>query len=172
MSDIKAGYYKARGIPGTEQHGYASGGGEQISVELDVYISDQETRRLTTILAFAGKAAPISIDRLKALGWDGSGELKGIGANEVEVEIKYETNPAKPEEGPKMKVEVKTDGGRFSFKKPMSEPEKRGFMANLSKQAAQLAAGTPAAAPAAGGGYPPNWDTNGPAQGAPPKPVL
>ncbi len=169
MSDIRAGYYKARGVAGTEQHGYASGGGEQISVELDVQLSDQETRRLTTILAFAGKAAPISIDRLKALGWDGSDVLKGIDQNEVDVEIKYEVNPQKPDDPPGMKVEIKTNGGRFSFKKPMSEPEKRGFMTNLSKQAAQLGNGVPAGSPASGNGYPPNWDTSG---APPPKPAL
>jgi hypothetical protein len=170
MSDIKAGYYKARGVEGTEQHGYAASGGEQISIELDVHLSDQETRRLTTILAFAGKAAPISIERLKALGWDGSNELRGIGRNEVDVEVKYESNPQKPEAGPQMRVEIKTEGGRFTFKKPMSEPEKRGFMVNLSKQAAQLSGGTPQAP--SGGGYPSSWDTNGPPQGGAPKPAL
>lgn len=143
MSDIKAGYYKGRGVAGSEQHGRASGGGEQISLELDVHLSDQETRRLTTILAFAGGALPYSIDRLKALGWDGSNELRGIDKNEVDVEIKYEANPQKPGEAPAMKVEIKTNGGRFAFKTPMSDQEKRGFMANLSKQAAQLSQGQP-----------------------------
>lgn len=145
MSERKyrAGFYRARGVAGSEQHGYAQGGGEQIALELDVQISDQEIARLTTILAFAGNAAPISIDRLKALGWDGSNELRGIDANEVEVEIKYEVPPGKSAEV--MKVEIKTNGGRFSFKQPMGDAERRGFMASLSKQAAQLAGGRPAA---------------------------
>lgn len=167
MSERKyqAGFYKAHGIEGSEQQGYAEGGGEQISVELDVQLSDQEIVRLTSILSFNGKAAPISIERLKALGWDGSDVLRGINKNEVEVEIKYRIPPGKTEE--RMEVEIKTNGGRFSFKKPMSEPEKRGFMANLSKQAAQLAANPQGTAPALGPS-PASWDTNGP----PAKPAL
>ena len=43
-----------------------------------------------------------------------------------------------------MEVEIKTGGGRFTFKKPMSDVEKRGFMANLSKQASQLGGGAQA----------------------------
>lgn len=156
MSDIKAGYYRARGIAGSEQFGSSSNGGEQISVELDVHISDQETRRLTTILAFSGGALPISIERLKALGWDGSNELKGIDRNEVEVQVKYETNPQKPDEGPQMKVEIKTGGGRFAFKAPMNDQQKRGFMANLSKHAAQMTGGQAPPQPSA-----PRGDTSG-----------
>lgn len=161
--DIKAGFYKARGVAGTEQYGYASGGGEQLSLELDVQISDQESVRLTTILAFAGKAMQYSIERLKALGWDGSNELRGIDRNEVDVQVKYELNPQKPNEPPQMRVEIKTNGGRFAFKQPMGEPEKRGFLANLAKEAKQLEAGGPPAAagrgPAPqGNGYPPSWD--------------
>jgi hypothetical protein len=158
--DIKAGYYKARGIAGTEQHGHAANGSEQIALELDVALSDQETRRLTTILSFGGKAASYSIERLKALGWDGSDQLRGIDKNEVEVEIKYEEYQGKVS----MRVEIKYgDGGRFAFKKPMSEPEKRGFMSALSKQAAQLGGSGNGAAPAAaGGGYPQSWDEPAP----------
>lgn len=168
MSDrrYKAGFYRARGVAGTEQHGYAQGGGEQVSLELDVQISDQNVVRLTTILAFAGGAGPISIERLKALGWDGSNELRGIDRNEVEVEIKYEIPPGKTEE--QMRVEIKT-GGRFAFKKPMNDQEKRGFMAALSKQAAQLDAANgqrpPAQANERGAEFP--YGANAPPQGAP-----
>ncbi len=142
MSERKyqAGFYRARGVLGSEQHGTSeSSGGEQISIALDVAISDQETARLTTILSFAGGAMAVSIERLKALGWDGSNELRGIDRNEVDVEIRYRTPPGKTEE--RMEVEIKTNGGRFAFKKPMSEPEKRGFMAKLSAAAKQLDAG-------------------------------
>lgn len=163
--DIKAGYYKARGVAGTEQFGLSGTGGEQISVELDVQISDQESVRLTTILAFSGKAMAISIDRLKALGWDGSNELRGIDQNEVDVEVKYELNPQKPEQPPQMRVEIKTNGGRFAFKAPMAEQEKRGFLSRLSQEAKRLDAGSGAPAAAAGrgpapqgNGYPPSWD--------------
>lgn len=168
----QAGFYKARGVEGSEQHGYASNGGEQIAVDLDVHISDQETVRLATVLSFAGNAVQYSIERLKALGWDGSNELRGIGRNEVDVEIKYEIPPGKSAEV--MKVEIKTNGaGRFAFKKPMSDMEKRGFMSNLSNLAKQYENGTapaqaqrpPAQQQAGGQGYPSTWDDK---PGAPP----
>lgn len=177
----QAGFYKARGIEGSEQHGYAANGGEQIAVDLDVQISDQETARLATVLSFSGNAIQYSIERLKALGWDGSNELRGIGRNEVDVEIKYEIPPGKNAEV--MKVEIKTNGGRFAFKKPMSDMEKRGFMTNLSNLAKQYENGNaPAQAQRPptqqqtqqqtqqGGGYPPSWDERQapPAQGAQP----
>lgn len=174
--DIRAGYYKARGVQGTEQFGLSGTGGEQISVELEVQVSDQESVRLTTILAFSGKAMAISIDRLKALGWDGSNELRGLDRNEVDVEVKYELNPQKPDQPPQLRVEIKTNGGRFAFKAPMAEQEKRGFMSKLAQEAKRLDAGAPApaqaprqAAPQQGNGYPPSWD-DGPRGGAPAKP--
>lgn len=174
----QAGIYRGRGVEGSEQHGFAQNGGEQIAVDLYVQISDQETPRLTTVLSFAGNAVQYSIERLKALGWDGSNELRGIGRNEVDVEIKYEIPPGKNAEV--MKIEIKTNGaGRFAFRKPMSDMEKRGFMTNLSnlaKQYENCAAPAPAQAQAQrppmqqqaqqGQGYPPSWDENN--RGAPP----
>lgn len=130
----KAGFYRARGVAGSEQYGTASGGGEQISLDVDVQYEGRAVR-LTTILSFNGGALPISIERLKAMGWDGSNELRGVDRQEFDVEIKYEIPPGKNEE--KMVVEVKT-GQRFKFKEPMSDQQKRGFMSNLSKTAQQL----------------------------------
>jgi hypothetical protein len=170
FDEMQVGFYKARGVEGSEQFGHSNEGGEQISVELDVQVSDQEVVRCTTILAFSGKAAPISIERLKALGWDGSNELRGIGRNEVDVEVKLDTYNGKTSK----KVEIKTNGGgRFSFKKPMADQEKRGFMASLSKQASQLGA-APQGAPTQAGpnGYPKTWDTSGPPPQGQGKPVL
>lgn len=166
MRKYQAGYYRGRGVAGSEQHGYANSGSEQISLDLDVQISDQEVVRLTTIMSFSGGAAEYSIERLKALGWDGSNELRGIDQNEVDVEIKYEVPPGRSEEV--MRVEIKTGGGRFTFKKPMADAEKRGFMAQLSRQAAQLAGGGGGAGGGGQGGggrgYPDSWD-GPPAQG-------
>lgn len=163
------GFFKARGIEGSAQHGYANNGSEQIAIDLKL----ENGRTVTTILSFSGGAVPYSIERLKALGWDGSNELRGIDRNEVEVEIKYSVPPGKTEE--RMEVEIKTAGGRFTFKKPMSDMEKRGFMTNLSNLAKQYESGNaPAQAqrpPAQqqaqqSQGYPSSWDENN--RGAPP----
>ena len=137
---IKAGYYKGRAIPGSAQHGYAKDGvSEQIAVDLQLETGD----RVTTVLSFNGGAVPYSIERLKALGWDGSNELNGIDRNEVEVQIKYEVPPGKTEEV--MRAEIKTKSGRFTFNNQMNEQQKRGFMSNLSNLAKQYENGTPPA---------------------------
>lgn len=132
---IKPGYYKARGIAGSAQFGYAKNGSEQISVGLQL----ENGERMTTILSFSGGAVPISIDRLKALGWDGvSEELAGIDKLDAEVQVKedefHDEQTGELKKG--LKAEIKTGGGgRFAFKKPMEEREKRGFMSDLVKKA-------------------------------------
>jgi len=154
------GYYKARGIAGSEQFGYAKEGGEQVSVGLEVKISEKQTVQLSTIMSFSGGAVPYSIERLKALGWTGGDTLEGIDANEVTVQLFYETPPGKSQE--QLKVEIKTNGGsRFSFARPMDDQQKRGFMTNLSKLGRENGPGV-AKAGASGGGYPASWDESQP----------
>jgi Flp pilus assembly secretin CpaC len=154
--DIQAGYYRGRGVAGSAQFGLSASGGEQVSLEVKLL---DIGRTVTTIMAFAGKAMEFSIERLMALGWNGQADesFPGIDTNEVNVEVKYEPD----REGvSRMRVEIKTNGGHFSFKTPMAEQQKRGFMANLAKTAAQLGGARHGAAPAAGGakGYPADWD--------------
>lgn len=172
--DIQAGYYKGRGIEGSEQFGFSKSGGEQVSIELELV---DLQRTVTTLLAFAGNGMGPALERLKALGWDGNPNgLAGIGRNEVQVEIKYEEWDGKIS----MKAEIKTRDGKFSFKAPMAENQKRGFLAELAKVAAQVDGGgappAPGSRPAQGGppgqgrGYPADWDKGGggqrpPAQG-------
>lgn len=135
MSKLAAGYYKGRAVKDSAQYGYAKEGGEQISIELQLDVG----QTVTTILSFSGGAIPYSIERLKALGWDGSNELNGIERNEVDVQIKYELKPGTNDE--QMRAEIKTTGGRFSFKTPMNDQQRRGFMANLANTAKQYEQG-------------------------------
>lgn len=139
MSERLQGYFKARGVAGSDQHGNAANGSEQIAIDLDVQVTPTETRRMTTILSFSGRAVPYSIERLEALGWDRSADLpmRGLDRNEVDVEIKWERNPTTGEE--QQRVEIKTTAGRFTFKAPMSDMQKRGFMAKLAETAKQQA---------------------------------
>ncbi len=165
--DIQAGYYRARAIEGSEQFGFSKNGGEQVAIVLELL---DLRRQVTTLLAFGGNGMGPSIERLKALGWDGNpAGLAGIGTHEVQCEIKYEDWQGKIS----MRAEIKTRDGKFSFKAPMAEQQKRGFLAELAKVAAQVDGGgappAPASRPAQGGppakgGYPSDWDkgTTGP----------
>ena len=88
---IAPGTYRARAIAGEEEYAVSGSGGEQIIIPLDV--NDGATvHRMRTYLAFAGKAGPFSIARLRACGWTGTDVtcLSGIDRNEVDVEVKEE----------------------------------------------------------------------------------
>lgn len=149
--EIKPGYYRARAIIGTEQFGWSSKGGKQISFELMLLDIEQ---RVTTILSFGGNGEAPSLERLKACGWKGGEDTEGLDANEVQVEISY--SPDK--EGKlRMSAEIKTRG-RFKFQKPMSEREVKGFWADAAKAAKAIDAAPNG--PSGGGAksYPTNWD--------------
>ncbi len=156
--DIQPGQYKARGVEGSEQEG-AGAKGEQVAI--DLVLVDLNGRTVTTILHFSPDATRYSIDRLKALGWDGGDSFTGISKNEVPVLITYEEYQGKT----RMKVEIVAS--RFSFKVPLSDVEKRGFRARLKQIAAQQESAGPAApgaapTPRAGVTYPNDWDKGAP----------
>lgn len=143
---IPAGIYKARGVEGSVQYGKTVNGIEQVAVDVELI---EFGRTVTTFLFFSDAAKPYSIDRLKALGWNGDAPITGIGRNEAQVRISYEDY--KGEE--KMKVEVMTGGGRVSLREQLSPQEQRGFFAML------VDAGKKAGISAQGGaGYPKAWD--------------
>lgn len=155
--EIPAGEYRARGIAGSEQAGITSNGNDQIGIDLNLI---ELNRTVTTVLIFTDKSEKYSIDRLRALGWQGGETLAGIDANEVKARIKYEVY-AGDDGQPKrqMKVEVVTGGGRFVFDKPMDDQQKRGFFARLNQIAGSAPAGAGGAKGApAGNGYPADWD--------------
>ena len=128
MSDgkIPAGYYKGRGVEGSEQYGRTNAGDVQIALDLDV---PSLNRKFTTFLYFTEAAAPYAIERLRACGWIGMdlSDLRGIGSAEVDVQIKYETYKG----AERMKVDIATGGGRIVLEKPLDEKEKREFAARM-----------------------------------------
>lgn len=134
---IPAGTYRAKAIEGSEQYGTTSNGNDQIVVDLDILDLGEN---LSTFLVFSEKAAPYSIDRLRALGWTGNdlSDLQGISTNEVEVAVKYE--PYQGEE--KMKVEILLGGGRVTLKHQLDDKGKKAFAAKYKA----LLGGSPAPA--------------------------
>lgn len=128
MSDkIEAGIYKGRGVEGSAQlNQNQNTGTETVAIDIEL---PQVGRTVTTFLYFTDKAEKQAIERLRALGWDGSDDFRGISANEVDVQVKYETYQG----AEKMKVEIVTGAGRVVLRDTMNDQQKRGFMAKLQK---------------------------------------
>ena len=119
MFDPKPGIYKGKGVKGSEQYGESPNGNLELVLQLEVLIAEGDSRRFSTVLYFSGEAAPYSIPRLRALGWEGNdiSDLTGIDKNEVAIEIGYPVDPT--DNKPKRKVQISTGGGVFNTKKPM-----------------------------------------------------
>lgn len=133
---IDPGTHRGRGIAGTEQYGTTTNGNDQIVLDLDLFDIGE---KVSTFLVFSDKSAPYSIERLRALGWSGNdlADLKGIDANEVSVEVKYEMYNGEE----KMKVQILTGGG-VVLKDKLDDKGKKAF---ASKYKALAASSTPAA---------------------------
>lgn len=118
---LAPGSYKARAVAGAEQFTTSSSGGEQIVIELAVQTGASSTERVKTFLAFSGNAAPLSIRRLRALGWRGDDitRLVGIDANEVTAIVKLQTYDGKT----RTVVEIATPREA----RPLDDSAKRSF---------------------------------------------
>jgi hypothetical protein len=173
---VKSGYYsgcKALANSGTDW-GETEAGDPQTIVNVWVPKLDRE---FPVYLVFGdskeGKRASrdISIEKLKACGWDGSEEMpfRGIDKNEITVRISYDTYRGKTS----LRADIVT-GGRFKHEMPVEK--RNAFAAELSKHAAALASGTASSAPSsapsgtsrpaqrqapAQGGYSKEWDKGG-----------
>ena len=115
--DPKPGIYKGRAVEGSEQYSESVNGNPELLI--DLVLPELANRRLTTVLYFTGEATPYSLVRLRALGWEGDDlqNLKGIGKNEVGIEIKYNLY----EGSWKMKVEIMSGAGKFTASKPQDK---------------------------------------------------
>jgi hypothetical protein len=117
MFDPKPGIYKGRVVKGTEEYGESPNGNPELYLQIE--IPELDNRRFTTVLYFSGDAAPYSVPRLRACGWEGNdiSNLEGIDKNEIAIDIGY---PIDPGDGkPKRKVQISTGGGVFGTKKPI-----------------------------------------------------
>lgn len=139
--EYKEGYYKGRAVAGSARFGNAASGGEQLALDLHV---PELGRSFTTVLSFAGKAGPYSIERMKACGWKGGADksLPGIDTNEVDVSISYE-NYTNGQGETKRQLRVQIATGGFAFKAPMNDKQIGGFLANLTKQMGGSVKGQP-----------------------------
>ena len=158
---IAAGTYKGRGVTGSEQYGTTSKGNDQIVLDIDLV---ELGTRVSTFLVFSDNSAAFSIDRLRALGWEGNDllNLVGIDRNEVDVLVKYELYQGEQ----KMKVEIMTGGGRVTLQDQMNDTGKRAFAARFNKLAAVAGGQAPGARPTGQGSDPTSFPYG---QNAPPQ---
>ena len=134
---VAAGFYKGRGVAGSEQYATnPNNGNDQIAIDVEI---PSLNRAFTTFLYFSDAAAPYAIDRLRACGWQGDdlSNLAGIDANEVDVQIKYEVFDGKE----RMKIDIATGGGRVKLENVMTPQQRKAFAARM-KPALKGAAAT------------------------------
>jgi hypothetical protein len=114
--NITEGRYKAHAIKGSEQYGEAGSGTLQLAIDLEV---PELGRTLTAFLYFSEAATPFSIDRLRTLGWQGDNirDLKGIDANEVDVDVRTEVFEGQT----RWRVEILTGPGRVTLTKSLDK---------------------------------------------------
>lgn len=155
---VAAGFYKGRALAGSEQYGTTKQGTEQLAIDIAI---PSVNMTLTTFLYFTKAAAPYALERLRACGWKGSdlANLAGIEANEIDVQLRYETYDGKES----LKCDIAIGGGRVKLDAPMSEAQKRAFAARMKAViggAAQAAQQRPPTQqnrrPPANPGYDPN----------------
>lgn len=144
---VPAGFYKGRAIEGSEQYGTTTNGNDQILIDVEVPALE---RNFTVFLVFSDAAAQYAIDKLRACGWEGDdvSNLAGIGKNEVDIAIKYESYQGKE----RMKVDIYAGGGRFTLENQMDDKQKRSFaarMKSMMKGGASNGAATPKPPPTA-----------------------
>ncbi len=136
---IQAGNYRGRGIEGSEQYGTTSNGNDQVVIDLELLDIGE---KVSTFLVFSERAAKYSMERLRALGWSGNdlSNLSGISTNEVEVEVKYEEYQGEQ----KMKVQIRTNGGRVQLQNQFDDKGRKAFAAKYKALAASTAGAAPA----------------------------
>lgn len=142
---IPAGNYRGKAVAGSEQYGETSNNNDQIVIDLDLTDIGE---RVSTFLVFSEKAAPYSMKRLRALGWEGTDltNLQGIDSKEVDVEVKYEEYQGEM----KMKVQI-VAGGTVTLEKKFDDKGKKAFAAKFASLA-KATVPTPNNAPAAAAG--------------------
>lgn len=129
---IPAGIHLCHGVAGSVQEGVSSQGTDFLAIKLRL---DDLGEEVTTFLYFTEKTESWSLDRLKALGWDGKGDgnYNGIDSKQAECSVRFEQYNGKET----MKVDIMTNSGVKVT--PMEEKAKAGFRARLQKLASAAA---------------------------------
>jgi hypothetical protein len=156
---ITAGGYKGRAIKGKTQLGETDSGTLQVAIDMDLKNGTGESvGSMTTFLFFTDKSAVYSFERLRALGWKGTGpddirKLDDIYETEVPCTVEAPQPYKDPKDGSQKmgvaKLTIDTGAGTVILSKPLTADT---FAARLK---AVMGGGGGSSAPAGGGNAPP-----------------
>ena len=126
---IAQGTYRAQAVEGSAQYGQTKTGTDQIIIDMDLIDIGE---RVSVFLYFSEKAAPHSMKRLRAAGWQGTNlaDLSGLGSQECQVSVKYEEYQGEQ----KMKVEI-VSGGTVTIQNAFDDKSKKAFAAKYAELA-------------------------------------
>jgi|WetSurMetagenome_2_1015567.scaffolds.fasta_scaffold67556_2 hypothetical protein len=158
---ITAGQYKGRAIKGKTQVGETDSNGT-LEIAIDMALNNsagEPVGTMTTFLFFTDKSASYSYERLRVLGWKGTGpadidKLDDIYENEVPCTVEAPAPYKDPKDGSQKmgvsKLTIDTVGaGTVTLNKPLTMSE---FKARLMAMGGSSGGGS---APANGGGKAP-----------------
>lgn len=157
---ITAGSYKGKAVRGKTQLGETDAGTLQIAIDMALKNgSGESVGTMTTFLFFTDKSAVYSFERLRALGWKGTGpedidKLDDIYDTEVPCIVEAPTSYKDPKTGEaKMgvsKLTIDTGAGTVTLNKPLDAGT---FKARLRAIGGSSSGG--GTAPSTGGAKPP-----------------
>jgi len=153
---IPAGQFEGKAIKGKVQLGETPNGTLQIAIDMEVFEKEgQSLGSMTTFLYFTDASAVYSYERLRLLGWKGTGpedidKLGDIFDTKVPVQVTAPVPYKDPKDGSQKmgasKLEIVAGSGTVVLSKPIDEST---FKARL-----RAIGGSSSAAPAAGKGGP------------------
>lgn len=124
---IPAKDYEGKAIKGKVQLGETATGILQIAIDMELFDGNQSVGSMTTFLYFSEGAAVYSYERLRALGWKGTGpddidKLDGIYDNKVPCRVTAPEQYKDPAGVTKMgasKLEILSGAGTVTLNKPL-----------------------------------------------------
>jgi hypothetical protein len=127
---ITAGNYEGQAIRGKVQLGETGNGTLQIAIDMDLFLADgkESIGQMTTFLYFSEGAAVYSYERLRLMGWKGTGpddidKLDDIFETKVPCRVTVPESYTGPDGKPKMgssKLEILTGAGTVVLDKPIA----------------------------------------------------
>ncbi len=135
---IQAGNYEGKAVEGKVQFGETGGGTLQIAIDMELFdAKNQSVGNMTTFLYFTEKNAVYSFERLRALGWKGTGpdDLANLGdiySTRVPCRVSapepYDDPVTKERKLGMSKLEIMTGAGTVQLQKPL---EKSTFISRM-----------------------------------------
>jgi hypothetical protein len=147
MADIAAGRYKGKAVKGSEQYNMLEGKAPCVAIDLKIASAAGDVF-MTTFLYFSEAAAPYSYERLRALGWKGTGPADLADLSTLDQEVDIEVTKEVYEGKERTKANILTGASRVTL---TDKVDPKIFAAKV----AAMLGNSGAAAPAQSGVKPP-----------------